>query len=186
MNKISNISVACVVSFALSSGVLAGAHGGMKRFEEADKDKNGTVTHEEMMAKVQEKFGEFDKNGDGFIELTELPKEMPIPERMQKRIEEHKKRLAKEGKELSDAKKKKWEKRKPTRIKFIAKMDKNGDEKVSVEEFGKKMVKHFKRADANGDGSVTREEAENAKYKRGKKDKHGMHGEYKDRQGQSM
>lgn len=179
MSKLSNISIACVVSFALSSSVLAGAHGGAKRFEEADKDNNGIITHEEMMAKVQERFEEFDKNGDGFIELAELPKEMPIPERMQKRMEEHKKRLAEEGKEIPEAKKKKWEKRKPTRIKFIAKMDKDGDEKVSVEEFGRKMVKHFKRADMNGDGSVTKEEAEKAMHKHGKKGKRGMHGSHK-------
>ena len=46
-----------------------------------------------------------------------------------------------------------------TRMKAMVKMDRNGDEKISLDEFTAKVSRHFKRKDANGDGSISMEEA---------------------------
>ena len=160
----------------------AGAHaddheGGMKRFEDADKNSDGIVSHDEMLASVQAKFSEFDKNGDGYIELAELPKEMPVPEHMKERIEKRKAEMSDEQKERFEKKMENREKRKPSRIDFVARMDRDGDEKISLEEFSKRAVQHFKRADQNGDGEVSKAEAEAVKHHRDmKKGKQGHKG----------
>lgn len=149
-----------------------------KRFKEADLNGNGVITHEEMMAGVQKKFSEFDKNRDGYLTLTELPQEMPVPEhvekRMEKRMERMRERAAEQGHELDPEDMPGQGMRgKPTRLKFMAKHDKDGDERVSLEEFARRAVHHFKRGDVNGDGEVTLAEAEQAmahhfKKRRGK------------------
>lgn len=134
----------------------------LERFNAADADKNGVITHAEMMAKVSEKFNGFDKNKDGYLELKELPKIMPMSKK-----HKHMKKYKGDhhgGKNAKDMEKK-MEKRmakKHTRIKFIAKLDHDYDEKVSLSEFAKRKIKHFKRADENGDGNVTLAEMETA------------------------
>ena len=136
----------------------------LERFNAADADKNGVITHAEMMAKVSEKFGEFDKNKDGFLELEELPKIMPMREkhmRMKHMGKHHENADPEKMAKKKEKMKKRWAK-KHTRIKFIAKLDKDGDERVSLEEFARKKVEHFKRGDENGDGSVTLAEMEAA------------------------
>ncbi|WP_417461073.1 EF-hand domain-containing protein [Kordiimonas sp.] len=176
--KIISVALAALIT---SQAQAAGDRG--ERFKEADTDGNGVVTYDEMMGKVKTKFSEFDKNGDGYLELAELPKEMPIPERMEKRMKRHQERMEeraeKAGRDFdADDMGGKW---KPTRIKFIAKHDRDGDEKVSVDEFATRMVHHFKRMDVNGNGEVTQDEAKEAmkkmKKRFGKKGKgHGDRG----------
>ncbi|TNE65226.1 MAG: hypothetical protein EP335_05920 [Alphaproteobacteria bacterium] len=134
-------------------------------FADLDTNKDGVITHEEAMAKVRAKFAEFDKNKDGYLELAELPKEMPVPERMEKRMEKMKERMEeraeRRGEEFDPED---LERRgKPTRIQFIARHDRDGDERVSLEEFADRAIGHFKRADINGDGKVTKEEANEAR-----------------------
>ncbi|MFC4349857.1 EF-hand domain-containing protein [Kordiimonas lipolytica] len=154
-----------------------------ERFNDLDSNKNGVVSHAEMMAKAQEKFAEFDKNSDGYLTLEELPKEMPIPEhareRMKKRAERMKERMDERGEDFepddmpdpSGPRHGRFE-GKPTRLHFIAKHDRDGDERISLEEFAAKPVGHFKRMDVNGDGEVTKAELlEAAKARRMKKGK---------------
>ncbi|MFC3050753.1 EF-hand domain-containing protein [Kordiimonas pumila] len=162
----------------LATGAASADGGGdkMEMFTKADKNADGVVTHAEMMASVQMKFAEFDKNKDGSIVLSELPEKMPVPEGMEKRLAEKKAKLEKEGKEISEEKLKKWEERRPTRVQFLARMDDNKDEKISLTEFAEPLVRHFKRADINGDGSITKAEAEEAGKHRGK-DHHGKKGD---------
>ena len=176
--KVISVALAALIA---SQAQAAGDRG--ERFKEADTNGNGIITYEEMMGTVKTKFAAFDKNGDGFLELAELPKEMPNSERMEKRMKRHQERMEKRAEkagrefdadEMAD-------KRKPTRIKFIAKHDRDGDEKVSVDEFAKRAVHHFKRMDINGNGEVTQDEAKKAmktmKKKFGKKGKgHGDRG----------
>lgn len=165
-----------VISVALAALITSQAQAGDRgeRFKEADTDGNGVITYEEMMATVKTKFAKFDKNGDGYLELAELPKEMPIPEHMEKRMKRHMERMEERAEDNGhdfDSEKMgdKW---KPTRIKFIARHDRDGDEKVSVDEFASGAVRHFKRADVNGNGEVTKDEIKEAMKQRfGKKGK---------------
>lgn len=184
--KVWKKTIAISATALFATGVLAADN--MKermeqRFKELDRNGNGIITHAEMMANVQEKFAEFDKNRDGFLTLAELPKEMPVPEhvreRMEKRAERMQERMAERGEEFDpgdlppprgprggrfDGK--------PTRLHFVAKHDRDGDERVSVEEFAVKALRHFKRMDVNGDGEVTKSEtieaAKEHRMKRGK------------------
>jgi Ca2+-binding EF-hand superfamily protein len=162
----------------LASFTALGAHASdgdkmLKRFEEIDGNKDGVITHAEMMAKVSEKFGELDKNGNGYLVLSELPKNMPVPEhvheRKEKRREKMKERMAKDGRKLAELFEDGKMKGPPTRMKFMAKFDKDGDEQVSLEEFALKAVKRFKRGDVNGDGSVTLAEMKEARLHHMKK-----------------
>jgi len=154
-----------------------------ERFNELDSNRDGIVSHVEMMLKAQEKFAEFDKNRDGYLTLEELPKLMPIPEhareRMKKRAERMKERMDERREDFhpddmlntSGPHHGRFEGR-PTRLHFIAKHDRDGDERISLEEFAAKPVGHFKRMDMNGDGEVTKAELlEAAKAHRMKKSK---------------
>lgn len=165
--KLLKLSIMAAAFGLGATAVVADGH--KERFKEADTNGDGAVSHAEMMARVQAKFAEFDKNADGFIVLDELPKEMPMNEKRAKKLEKKKekmeKRLKEKGVEDTDAFMKKMHERKPTRMKFMARHDHDGDERLSVEEFGSKMIHMFKRMDLNGDGTVTMEEAKEAKGK---------------------
>lgn len=174
-NKTIAISV-----IALMAGTSAIAAGKMKdRFKEVDSNNNGVITHAEMMARVQTEFAKFDKNRDGYLTLSELPKEMPIPEHMKDRLEKRADRMKERLEERADrmgqdfdeeAFEDRLEQRKPTRIRFMARLDRDGDERVSVDEFSRRAVRMFKHADLNGNGEVTKDEADEArKMKHGKK-----------------
>ncbi|MEX0300696.1 MAG: hypothetical protein AB3N28_16595, partial [Kordiimonas sp.] len=52
-----------------------------------------------------------------------------------------------------------------SRLTYVARLDKDGDERVSVDEFAGRKIKRFKQADQNGDGSVTLQELEEASDK---------------------
>lgn len=182
MKKTTVVSIAALLVASVAAGVSATYDGpkanfAKERFNNADTNKDGTVTHGEMMAQVQIKFNEFDKNRDGFIELQELPEELPVPERMQERMQKRRamkqERMAERGHEMQegqgDAEAHHEDRAKRTRIKFMAKLDRDGDERITVEEFSRKAARHFKRGDVNGDGSVTLAELEEAKKHHKKK-----------------
>ncbi len=108
---------------------------------------------------------------------------MPISEKRHKKLEKKKakmeKRLKKKGVEHTDEILEKMAHKKPTRLKFMARHDKDGDERVSVEEFAGRIVHMFKRVDLNGNGEVTMDEVTEAKTKmkkRYKKHKRKHHG----------
>jgi len=178
-----SLAVLVMAGLATNSSVYAAsnAEGHEDRdahFAEVDTNKDGAISHDEMMARVQSKFDEFDTNRDGFLELAELPTVMPVPEHMKQRVE---KRRAKMQKHMLEHKgempekmqkhmaKKMGERHQPTRMRFIVKRDTDGDERVSFEEFYQKPVKHFKKLDTNGDGSVSREEFNDMTKHKGKK-----------------
>ena len=133
-----------------------------ERFQKSDTDQTGIISHDEMMRGASEKFQEFDQNKDGYIELSELPKVMPIPkkrlERIEKKRQKRQERAEAQGREPDDVR----PIRQPTRLKFVARMDKNNDERLSLEEFAAHAIKRFKKSDVNGDGDVTLEEARQA------------------------
>lgn len=177
MTKLKTLTTALLLGSAVTATVYAAPGGDRmkKMFEELDADKNGVVTHAEVMAKSQLKFNEFDKNGDGFLELAELPEVMPVPDRMKKRMEKRAKKLQErvERKGIEDIQEVAVA---PTRLKFVARHDRDGDERVSVEEFSVRAIKMFKRGDINGDGTLTMAEAEDAVKKHVKKRSKGHNG----------
>ena len=135
-----------------------------ERFQSLDQNKDGTLSHDELMAQAQSKFAEFDQDGNGVILLEELPVVMPLPERAERRLERMRENLDLRG--ASDAKRQRLEeraeKRRPSRIKFMARLDQDANEQLDVEEFAAPMIKRYKRADINGDGSVTQSEFDEA------------------------
>ncbi|MBL4790668.1 MAG: hypothetical protein JKY60_17020 [Kordiimonadaceae bacterium] len=180
MRNIKLVAAASMIVFATVGVIAADDTEKMDHFKKADANGDGIVTHAEMMAGVGKRFAELDKNSDGFIEFSELPEDMSsvLPLRNIKKFMAESKRKMLENRShdveaLRGMKKKKMHHRKPTRIHFIARLDKDGDEKVSLAEFAKKPTHMFKRADANGDGSVTSEEAAAAKMRRGHRGKGG-------------
>jgi len=160
-------------TFALTllatAGAMAGDKGmkGHDMFGNADANNDGAVTEAEMTAALRAHFDQFDTNKDGKIVLSELPQEMPMPEGMAEKMAERKARMVeKVGQEKADKMAEKMKERKaPTRMDFIARHDANGDEAVTFEEFAKRPLKHFKKADENGDGTVTAAEKEAAMAK---------------------
>ncbi len=138
-------------------------------FQQLDVNNDQVVTHDELMLEAQKKFTEFDQNKNGAITLGELPERMPLSPRAERRIAHMKDKA--EAREQAGAPRherrgthmspdERAEKMRPTRIKFMARMDKNGDEQVNLEEFAAPLVKRFKRGDINGDGEVTAAEFE--------------------------
>ncbi|PCI64006.1 MAG: hypothetical protein COB37_03395 [Kordiimonadales bacterium] len=169
------IAAASMIVFATVGVTAADDAEKMDHFKKADANGDGTVTHAEMTAAIGKRFAGLDKNGDGFIELSELPEDMSsvLPMRhIKKDMRENKRKMrenhSQDDEALRGKKRKMMHRRKPTRISFIARLDKDGDEKVSLVEFAKKPTHMFKRADANGDGTVTSEEAVAAKSHRGR------------------
>lgn len=129
--------------------------GPKQMFERLDANDNGVVTHAEFMIHNAQRFSEFDADADGFLTLEELPETMPIPLRAQRRLAKRQdrtqKRLEQQG---VDANTSEMPER-ARRLRFIARLDKDGDERLSVEEFAAPPLKRFKFADVNGDGQVT-------------------------------
>jgi len=186
------LAIAATVTFAISASLMAqdsGPRGPQEAFRKLDLNSNGVVTHDELMREAQRKLAEFDQNQDGVIVLEELPEKMPLPARAERRLAHMKERAeareqageergGRRGQRLSPEER--AEKMHPTRIKFMARMDKNGDEQLNVEEMAMPLIKRFKRTDVNGDGEVTQAEFEQSmeqrRHKRGKKIKQERRG----------
>jgi len=186
-------SIAAIFAAALTASVSAENHRVnpdeknmmQDRFNTADTNNDGLVSHDEAMARVKAKFDGLDSNGSGFLELAELPKEMPVPEHMQRRMDRHKAKMKShmENHKGDDAGKMQKHMRqrmgehdmrqgKLSRLKFVAKLDRDGDEKVSMEEFSVRAIKRFKHHDLDGDGNVSLAEIEKASKHRMMKKRH--------------
>lgn len=186
------LAIAATVTFAISASLMAQEgepRGPQEAFRKLDLNANGVVTHSELMQEAQKKLAQFDQNQNGVIVLEELPEKMPLPARAERRLAHMKERAeareqAGEAREHAGEERRgrrgpklsleeREEKMRPTRIKFMARMDKDGDEQLTVEEIAVPMIKRFKRADVNGDGEVTQAEFEQSmeqrRHKRGGK-----------------
>jgi Ca2+-binding EF-hand superfamily protein len=173
-----------ISTIALVAGTAVAAGKMDDRFKEMDKNSNGIVSHAEMMAQVQARFAKLDKDGDGYLTLAELPKEMPVPEHVKERMEKRadrmqekmKERAERAGREFDEeAFEDRFENRKPTRLRFVARLDRDGDERVSLEEFSTKAVRLFKHADQDGNGELTKAEADEARKMGFGKNRGGHH-----------
>jgi Ca2+-binding EF-hand superfamily protein len=138
-----------------------------ERFARLDTDGSGIVSYDEMLAGARARFDEYDGNSDGFLSHDELPAIMPVPEYVQKLRELRQQRFVERGGDAEKAEKR-FGDRQPTRIRFVARMDKDHDELVSFDEFTKPAIRMFKRADGDGNGEVTEEEMIDSLKRRGK------------------
>ena len=179
-------TLACVLSAPLMAqdGEPRGPREGAKdAFQQLDLNANGVVTHNELMQEARKHFAEFDLDGNGTILLSELPDKMPLPPRAERRLAkmQDKAQSRDQSGQRSETRRgprmspeDRAEKMRPTRLKFMAKMDKNGDEQLNLEEFSAPIIKRFKRADVNGDGDVTTAELEQSMEQRRHKHRRNM------------
>jgi Ca2+-binding EF-hand superfamily protein len=110
-------------------------------FHKMDTDGDGAISAAEGEAAAEEMFDRRDANGDGVLTESEFTAEAG-------------------GKQLVADQRQKLDAR---RAKRFAAMDKDGDGKVSAQEFFAAAQQRFTAADANGDGRVTKEELRSLK-----------------------
>jgi Ca2+-binding EF-hand superfamily protein len=101
--------------------------------ESADANHDGTVTRAELIAARASRFGKLDRNGDGYIDAGDLPKRLRRRQSAGDRI-----------------------------AALIAQFDKDGDERISREEFVDGPTLMFDRADTNHDGALSADELKRA------------------------
>lgn len=134
-------AAAFALAWAVAPPALAQDHGGRfmdRLFAKLDADGNGAISSAEGESAAVKMFEKRDADGDGFLSETEF---------MSSRHEG--KASAGRAHKLSEFKSKRF-----------AVADKNGDRRISAEEFFAAAQQRFAAADANGDGQVTREEME--------------------------
>jgi hypothetical protein len=148
MKKIQTLLIAALMtttSAAFADHDSMGEHCKMHSkvtFEQADKDKDGTLDREEAKAVCAEKFDVMDTDKDGTLTKKELNSCGPKPHN------EHDKLHQKRSKEFAAA-------------------DKDADGTLTKEEAKglKKVYKNFDAIDADKDGTVTRDEVHTFMHK---------------------
>lgn len=103
-------------------------------FERADANKDGTVTREEFIAARADHFTKLDRNSDGYIDNSDVPKRLAARRQQQG------------GGDF-----------------MVGQFDADGDGKVSKEEFVNGPTLAFDRADANKDNVLDAKELAAAK-----------------------
>lgn len=167
-----NITRRFVFGLALALGCTVAFVPAAQAKGEGEKARHGKVGGKRgkgfMKMNPQAFIQKFDANGDGILEVRELPKK--LQQRLASADTNRDGRLSVEELEAHRA----------TRMaergkKHFAKLDKNGDGVLTKDEVGEKKWKRIGKADANGDGKVTQEELEQARkaFRGGKKGKKG-------------
>ncbi|MFC1806182.1 hypothetical protein ACFL09_04290 [Planctomycetota bacterium] len=112
----------------LAGGGAGGAGAAGGLVGRLDKDGDGKISRDEFPAEHLDKFDRMDRNKDGFIDADESPK-------------------PRGGKPGAGG-----------RADLMGKLDKDGDGKVTREEFPQAKIQAFDRFDKNGDGVITADE----------------------------
>ncbi len=120
--------------------------------ERFDKDGDGKLAKDEVSDRMQSRFTKFDTDQDGFVTVAELTAAM------EKGSGRDGKGKGKKGDREGDGEKKKHGRRNIDPATMIQKMDKDGDQKISLAEAPARMQQNFAKIDANGDGFVEESE----------------------------
>lgn len=145
-------------------GGLPGAGGGPAFFRRLDKNRDGKLSKEELQH-AADLFDELDTDQDGALSPREMfgppggrPEMRPASgQRAAPPAEKGVDTTAKPPAVAPEA-----AKAKPDRNKKLAKVDGNGDGKISRDEAPKRLQKNFGKFDANGDGYLDRGELRKA------------------------
>lgn len=164
--KFAPVSAIVLTLSALSLSALAAPPQGKPHaghfFQKMDKNGDGKITTEEVTALSDEHFNRLDTNGDGVVTREESEAaHQKMREEFAKRHAEKKQKRAPEGKE-----KRERTHRGPAqgpRGDFFAKLDKDGDGKITREESRQAALERFQKFDLNQDGVVTKEEMREAR-----------------------
>lgn len=125
------ISLGLPVALLMVAGTAfaAGKDGSAQaRFDRIDADGDGKITIDEMLARVDKRFDAADADGDGEITLEEM-----VARIERRRLERRAKRI-------------------------LARMDVDGDGKVTKTELQNRARKRFALADGNDDGQIEKSE----------------------------
>jgi hypothetical protein len=127
------------VAVALASVAFGASanHGGEDKFKMMDTNNDGQVSAAEHDAAVAKMFGDMDADKDGFVTSAELDAKHAAMKTAD-RGEKH-------GMDMKSTDK-------------IAKMDKDGDGKLSAAEYGGGAKEMFGKMDTDGNGSLSRTE----------------------------
>lgn len=130
----------------------------MHMMQDADANKDGVLTREEVSAAKKARFATLDANGDGAISMDEM--KVQHDEMMAKREAKMSEKMPKKMKERMSEKMAGMKGKKQSMMsEHFAKMDKNGDGTLTFDEFGHAGEKDmFARMDSNGDGRITEDE----------------------------
>jgi Ca2+-binding EF-hand superfamily protein len=142
-----------------------------KHWLEADANKDGVVTQEEIAAlferKGAERFAEQDKNKDGVLSRDEVQR---MPQEIFEKIDANKDGNLSQSELIAMHGKKHDGKGGP-----FADIDANGDGKITKAESEAFVGERFKELDLNGDGAITRDEMREANHHRGGPFEHNEH-----------
>lgn len=118
--------------------------------QEADANKDGVITREEVSAAKKARFATIDTNGDGALSMDEM--KVHHDEEMAKRETKMKEKMPEKMASMK-------EKKHSRMNEYFTKMDKDGNGTLTFDEFGHAGEKDmFARMDSNGDGRITKDE----------------------------
>ena len=100
-----------------------------KALESADVNKDGVVTRAEFLAQREKTFARLDRNGDGFIDKSDMPGRLRARQNGNDQLQE-----------------------------LVARFDKDGDGRISKAEFVDGPTPLFDRADKDHNGELNSEE----------------------------
>lgn len=126
--------VSAALLILLTTPAMAQMRGSEGRFERADANNDDSVTREEFIAARADHFTKLDRNSDGYIDSTDVPKRLAARRQQQG------------GGDF-----------------MVGQFDADGDGKVSKEEFVNGPTLAFDRADTNKDNVLDAKELAAAK-----------------------